>query len=83
MASNYRTKRDNYSKLKKGEEIRTNQIEEAMAKAKADPRVTDVEDAICWIIDHSEYWRKRGHDQIMQDIRDAIAKFNDMEVSHE
>lgn len=73
--SPYKQHRDSGSKVKK---INTMKIEEAMALAKADERVTDVSDSICWIMDRSEYWRSRGYEQIMQDVRDAVAKYNDM-----
>ena len=72
----YKTRRD--SPAKATLKLKTAKIEEAMAEAKKDPRVTDVDDAICWIMDRSDYWRSRGAQQIMQDVRDAIAKYNDM-----
>lgn len=70
----YKQRRDAPSKVKA---INTMKIEEAMALAKQDERVTDVADAICWIMDRSAYWRSRGSQQILQDVQDAVAKYNE------
>lgn len=58
--------------------LTTMKIEEAMAEAKKDPRVEDVADAICWIMDRSDYYRSRGYDQTLKDVQDAVARYNNM-----
>lgn len=72
----YRSKRDVPSKVK---QINTTKIEEAMKLAKEDPRVKDVGDGACWIMDRSAYWRSLGRDEIIKQVQQAVALYNQRE----
>lgn len=70
----YRSKRDPFK-----QQLNTIKIEEAMRAAKEDPRVKDVRDGACWIMDRSSYWRSIGTDAIIKQVQDAVAKYNQSE----
>jgi hypothetical protein len=69
----YRSRRDTPSKV---EQIETTNIADAMRLAKADPRVKDVLDGACWIMDRSAYWRSLGTEVIIKQVQDAVALYN-------